>query len=52
MQTWNNILTWLGQNPKIVALIVAGVVLLLVVALVLGRDLEWVPDVLRRLVGG
>lgn len=40
-------IAWLGKHPKLVALVIVGVVILLALAMWLGRDLSWIPGILR-----
>lgn len=41
---------WLGQHPYVVIAIIGCLTLLLIVAMVLGLDLSWIPALLRAMV--
>lgn len=47
-----SIINWLGQNPRIVALGVVCVAVVLIAAMAFHYDLGWIPALLQRLIGG
>jgi len=46
-----SVITWLGQNPKIVAVGVICMAIVLIAAMAFHYDLSWIPNLLMRAVG-
>jgi len=46
-----SIKTWLANNPLTINIALICLAAVLIVALLVGRDLSWIPAILWRLVG-